>query len=75
MTGDLEVTFECESCGGTVLELPDDYTDASIVKCKACGREFGTWGDVQAQAHDLAARQIRDTLGATFRGLKGWKVE
>lgn len=72
---DFNVTFECEKCGGTVIELPDDYTDASIAKCKACGQEFGTWGDVQAQARDLAAGQIRDAFGGAFKGLKGWKVE
>lgn len=26
----IEITFECLNCGGTILSLPDDYTDDSI---------------------------------------------
>ncbi|MFG1260065.1 hypothetical protein V5F79_22315 [Xanthobacter flavus] len=72
---DFNFTFECQKCGGAVIELPDDYTDASIAKCKACGQEFGTWGDVQAKARDAAAGKIDQMFRDTFKGLKGWKVK
>ena len=55
MSGDgIEVTFECQYCGGTVLALPEDYTDDSIASCNSCGIEIGRWGDVKAEARKRA---------------------
>lgn len=71
----LEVTFTCQECGGTVLNLPDDYTDDSIAECKDCGAEFGRWGDIKDKAMGLAKDRVSTMLKDTFKGLKGWKVK
>tara|TARA_R110002124_G_scaffold14948_1_gene65914 strand:+ start:341 stop:571 length:231 start_codon:yes stop_codon:yes gene_type:complete len=71
----INVTFECLECGGTVLSLPDDHTDDSIASCKSCGQEFGTYGDIKAKARDMAAEEVSAMVKGAFKGLKGWKVE
>ena len=74
MKTELEFKFECLECGGTVIELPDNPTDDSIAKCEACGTAFGTWGDVQAKAYDVAfdhvANSFRADLKKVARGSK-----
>jgi len=75
MADEISISFHCKECGGTILELPDDYTDDSIAKCKACGQEFGTWGEVQAKAMEAAADEMRRKLASSFKGLKGWKIK
>lgn len=74
-TDQVNVTFECKNCGGTVLELPDDPTDDSIVVCKACRTEFGTWGDVQAKARETVVEKIRSDFREALKGSKGWKIK
>lgn len=74
MTDQINVTFECQKCGGTILELPDNHDDNSIVKCKSCGFEFGTYGQVKEKAKEAAVGEIRQKFKDTFKGLKGWKV-
>lgn len=50
----ITINFSCVKCG-SVLETKDDIrTDASIVTCKSCGHEFGTYGELKAQATLLA---------------------
>ncbi|MFN3146199.1 MAG: hypothetical protein ACE368_13600 [Paracoccaceae bacterium] len=56
MTDLVRVTFECEECGGTVLSVEDDHTDASVVFCKACGRSHGSFGDLKKEAVGKALR-------------------
>lgn len=75
MADELEFKFECPKCGGTVIELPDDYTADSTAKCKQCGVSFGRWGDIQAKAMDLAKEHVRERFRSTFKGLKGWKLK
>lgn len=72
--GEVEITFECLSCGGTILSLPDDYTDDSIASCKACGQEFGRFGDVKAKAVQELSDRVRKQFRDSFKGLKGWKL-
>jgi len=74
-TDEIRVKFECLKCGGSVLQLPDDYTDASIAKCKLCETEFGTWRDIKAKAISVVRNDVSEKLRDTFRGLKGWKVQ
>jgi hypothetical protein len=74
-TDSLKVTFECKKCGGTVLELPDDYTDDSVAKCKACGQKFGTYREIKAKAMEAAKSEVRTKFKEAFKGLKGWKVK
>lgn len=74
-TDQVEVTFKCQVCGGSVLELPDDHTDDSIAKCKACGQEFGRWGDVKAKAKKAVAVRVMGDIKNAFKGIKGWKAK
>ena len=61
MSGDRIVTgFKCDKCGGTIIELPDGYTDDSIAKCKSCGQEIGTWGQFKDASRKVAADRARD---------------
>jgi hypothetical protein len=71
----LKFTFECKKCGGTVLELPDNYTDDSIAKCKSCGTEFGRYGDIKAKAIEMGKEHVRGMFRDAFKGLKGWTVK
>lgn len=72
---EIKITFDCKNCGGTVLELPDDYDETSTAKCKSCGTEFGTWGEVKAKAMDAAKQEARRLVKDAFKGLKGWKLK
>jgi hypothetical protein len=56
----IEVTFECQFCGGTVLELPEEYTDDSLAKCNDCGTDIGRWGDIKAEAMKRASADTTD---------------
>lgn len=77
MSDQLKFTFSCKACGAdpATLELPDDYTDDSIAKCKACGTEFGRFGEVKAKAMDAAKARVTDQVRDAFKGLKGWKMK
>jgi len=74
MGDEIKITFQCKSCGGTVLDLPDDYNENSIAKCKSCGTEFGTWGAIRARGIEAAKDEIHQKFKDAFKGLKGWKV-
>lgn len=71
----MEVTFQCQACGGTVLSLPDDYTDESIATCKACGVSFGPYGVIKERALEAAKREVSERFRSAFKGLKGWTVK
>jgi hypothetical protein len=76
MSGDtISVTFECKSCGGTVLSLPDNPTDDSRATCKSCGADVGRWGDIQAAAQQAGIDHIHGELRGIFEGMKGWTVK
>lgn len=77
MSDKLNVTFECKSCGANpaTLELPDDYTDDSVASCKACGQQFGRWGDVKAKATEAGKDALVGMVKDAFKGMKGWKVK
>lgn len=50
----VEISFKCNSCGGTVLELPENPADDSVVRCKSCQIIVARWGDIKAKAADWA---------------------
>jgi transcription elongation factor Elf1 len=76
MSGDkIEVTFDCPKCHGTVIELPDVYTDDSIAKCKGCGGSFGRYGDIKARAQKVAADAAQKMMRDAFKGMKGFKIK
>ena len=66
----ITITFECLNCGGTVLELPDDYTDDSIAVCKSCLHPHGTYGDIKAKALELAEQEVLRVAQASFDRIK-----
>ncbi|MNT87690.1 hypothetical protein D3C72_2281390 [compost metagenome] len=71
----IKVTFTCKTCGGTILSLPDDHTDDSIASCKACGQEFGRFGDIKAKAREAALADMQGRIRDIFKGRKGWKLK
>lgn len=71
----IEVKFQCRKCGGTVIELPDNYNDMSIAACKKCGAEFGEWGEIKKDAKDLMMGHVQEKFREAFKGLKGWKLK
>lgn len=68
MSDNVTVKFTCKKCGGTVLELPDDYTDESIATCKGCGVEFGRWGDIKDKAVDTVRVSVTGKIKDAFKG-------
>jgi predicted RNA-binding Zn-ribbon protein involved in translation (DUF1610 family) len=50
----IRVTFECEDCGGTILQTDDKPTNDSPVCCKRCGWVYGTFRDLKRNAVDEA---------------------
>ena len=77
MSDQVSVTFECKNCGAkpATLELPDDYTDDDIAKCKSCGFEFGPYRDVKAQAMDAVKGHVTAMVRDAFKGVKGFKIK
>jgi len=77
MSDKIEVTFSCKSCGAdpTTLELPDDYTDDSIAKCRHCGVEYGRLSDIKAEAMKHAQAKVIGIARSAFKGLKGFKIK
>lgn len=56
------IGFSCK-CGGK-LETKDAVgVPASIVACKNCGEEIGTWADIK----DAGMRKLREKVVSDFR--------
>jgi predicted RNA-binding Zn-ribbon protein involved in translation (DUF1610 family) len=66
----VSVKFICPKCGGTTLELPDNYTDASTAKCKGCGADFGAYGKIKARAVEAVKKQVVTDFKKAFKGIK-----
>ena len=77
MSDQINVTFECKNCGAkpATLEFPDDFTDDDIAKCKSCGFEFGPYGEIKAEAMDMAKAEVSAMVKDAFKGLKGFKIK
>jgi len=77
MSDQINVTFECKNCGAkpATLELPDNYTDSDIAKCKKCGFEFGPYGKIKAKAMEDAKAELSKMFKGAFKGSKGFKVK
>ena len=70
---DAVATIECQVCHqANGVELPGSPTDDSIARCRACGADFGRWGDIK----DAAARIIatRTLLRRVLSGSVFWSV-
>jgi hypothetical protein len=74
-TDQINITFECLDCGGSILELPDNPTDDSIAVCKSCRRSHGRYGDIKAKAMELAITEVnriaKPHIEAIKRAFKG----
>jgi hypothetical protein len=73
-TDTVTVTFTCTNCGGTLLELPDNYTDNSRAKCKSCGIDVGRYGDIKARAMAAVKAKVTEDFRQIFKDKKRWKV-
>jgi transcription elongation factor Elf1 len=69
----LNITFKCPKCGGTVISVADKDSNDSAVTCKSCGVGFGTWGDIKKQAADAAKKFVVGDFKASMKKA-GWKV-
>lgn len=81
MKENVSITLKCPKCGGTKIELPDDYTDDSNATCANpdCDAQFGRWGDIKAKAMKKAASAVKDDLrkglAKALRGNKNIKFK
>lgn len=66
----IELTFSCDACGADPATLTMDETkgDSAIVSCKACGQEFGTYGELQAKAMEMAKAEMMSLMKDAFKG-------
>lgn len=68
--GTFVVQVKCVKCGSTVVDVPDGYTDNTIVHC-GNGHVLGPYGALQAaiknQSHTVIFGAITE---ATFKPIK-----
>jgi len=69
-TDKITVNLKCLKCGGAPFTEDDSVTDDSIVKCKSCGRVFGTFANVKAKATMAAVGEARRALKPGIDKLK-----
>jgi hypothetical protein len=57
---DAVATIECQACyEADIVELPNNPTDDSIARCRACGTDLGRWGDMkEAVVRIIATRTL-----------------
>jgi hypothetical protein len=77
MSDQVRTTSPCKSCGAdpAVLELPDNHTDDSEVKCSVCGVGYGPYGDLKAHVPKLTRAQTHKKVRDVFGGPKGWRMK
>lgn len=57
--------FKCIQCDGTILDIPDERTDESLVSCKGCGIFFGWFRELHRRCNELGTKELkRLKLGA-----------
>lgn len=66
----ITVTPSCAKCGGALETKDEVRTDASIVTCKDCGAEIGSYGDVQAKMRETAIQGARDAIKPALDDLR-----
>ncbi|MCY4167970.1 MAG: hypothetical protein OXE82_06785 [Rhodobacter sp.] len=66
---DLTASFFCKTCGAdpAILFVTDPVSDDSIVSCKNCNREVGTWGDFNAKVTEGAKEWLLDEFRQNFK--------
>ena len=58
----IPVSFNCKDCGAK-LEWSDDAIDTTEIRCKNCGKYFGTYRDLR----DTALKAVRDKAEAIIK--------
>jgi hypothetical protein len=71
---EFKITITCTKCGSNDVEVPDDATDESMVTCKGCQTEVGTWGELKQavinRAKDEVVSEVNKQLGKKLKGFK-----
>lgn len=44
----LDFQLECPNCLTVYLNLPDDLTRLTMIRCSSCGTYLGRWGELGA---------------------------
>jgi uncharacterized Zn finger protein len=71
---EFKITITCTNCGSNDVEVPDDATDESMVTCKNCQKEVGSWGELRQavinRVKDEAVSEVKEQLGKKLKGFK-----
>lgn len=54
----LDQKLDCKACGTIQMDIPEDATEHTEIRCSNCGVVLGEWGALQ----DDFADQIRDAV-------------
>jgi DNA-directed RNA polymerase subunit RPC12/RpoP len=74
MGDQIEVKVRCAKCSSNNLVTDDEPTDLSIVRCRDCGNEVGTWSAYQAAAGAAVLKSYKKSLQSAFgQALQGNK--
>jgi hypothetical protein len=66
MTETVSVSGNCGGCGERV-SWPDDATEETLLICKNCGADLGTYGDFKNKAVETVKRRLVDIMKDTFK--------
>jgi hypothetical protein len=58
----IPIALRCVNCGSKALVAEPDLADDSIVRCTDCETEIGRWSNVQKQALESSAEEIKKRL-------------
>jgi hypothetical protein len=56
--GDLAIGFRCSNCASDEIIVEDEANDDSVVSCRLCGAEFGTWHKFRELMLKLATDEL-----------------
>lgn len=66
-----KITVRCGRCGSDQFRLPNANPNAAdVVACVGCGAQ-ARYGDLRAEAVQLAKQHVGQALRDAFRGVKG----
>lgn len=59
----MRIELTCSECGGSRFTLDGDVADTSHIKCKDCGHEIGTMGDLKRMVATEALLRSSHAVG------------
>lgn len=72
---DDKITLRCRGCGSDKFQVPSARLSAAhVVACAGCGAR-ARYGDLQAEAVQLAQQHVQQALRNAFRGVKGITIK